>query len=300
MDRSDGLLILDDTTSRASALEKPYANEIDHVTWHWSGKHNDTVKGINLLTLLWGGPSEEEEDTSSGKEAPNEAHIPCDFRLYNKDEDGLTKNDHFRQMLEVASRRGFEPAYVVFYSWHSGLDSLKKIRSQQWLFFTRLKSNRQVNPDDTGNCAVREVDIPEEGRRVHLKGFGFVKVFRTGSKSGDAEDGDAKYWATNDLGMTEEKREELARRAWGGGNVPSPTQAVLRSGTLAAPEHAGTAQPCAHVDPCVFATGSASARNGGQFLYVKSGDHPGSHTSLSGRSDPHSRFKCVSPNGVNW
>jgi hypothetical protein len=52
VDRSDGLLILDDTTPG-----KPYANQIEHVTWHWSGKHGRTAKGINLLTLLWGGPS---------------------------------------------------------------------------------------------------------------------------------------------------------------------------------------------------------------------------------------------------
>ena len=55
---------------------------------------------------------------------------------------------------------------------------------------------------------------------MHLKGFGFVKVFRTVSTNGDAEteeseEGKVQYWATNDLEMSEEKREELARRAWG-------------------------------------------------------------------------------------
>ena len=55
---------------------------------------------------------------------------------------------------------------------------------------------------------------------MHLRSFGFVKVFRTVSRNGDAKDreeGEKKvqYWATNDLDMTEEKREELARRAWG-------------------------------------------------------------------------------------
>lgn len=47
--------------------------------------------------------------------------------------------------------------------------------------------------------------------------------FRTDSTDGDAEDGNSSgskennvpYWATNNLEMTEEKREELARRAWG-------------------------------------------------------------------------------------
>lgn len=211
VNRSDGLLILDDTT-----LDKPYANEIEYVSWHWSGKHSDVVKGINLLPLLWGGPPEKQPEGASSagdeEEAP-EAHVPCDFRLYQ--EGGLTKNEHFRHMLDTASKRDFRPEYVVFDSWYSGLDNLKKVRSLQWQFFTRLKSNRQVNPDGTDNRAVREVEIPEEGRVVHLKGFGSVRVFRTDSKSGNAEDGDAKYWATKDLEMDEEERAGLARRAWG-------------------------------------------------------------------------------------
>jgi len=101
-------------------------------------------KASNLLTLLWGGPSETEEENgfSDEEEKKTEAHLPCDFRLYNKDEDGLTKNDHFRQMLERAFGRDFDPEYVVFDSWYSGLDNLKKIRLCGWDFFTRLKSNR--------------------------------------------------------------------------------------------------------------------------------------------------------------
>ena len=48
VDLRKGLLILDDTT-----LDKPYAQKMDLVTHHWSGKHLRVVKGIALLTLLW-------------------------------------------------------------------------------------------------------------------------------------------------------------------------------------------------------------------------------------------------------
>lgn len=186
-------MINDDTT-----LDKPYAEKMDLVSWHWSGKHKRAVRGINLLTLLWSG-------IVPGKQV--EAHIPCDFRLYCKKE---TKNEHFRAMLEVAQKRGFNPQYVVFDSWYSSLDNLKKIRSYRWHFFTRLKSNRLVNPDDTYNRRISEVEIPEDGRVVHLKGFGFVKVFRT-----DDKDDDARYWVTNHVDMSADEREELARQAWG-------------------------------------------------------------------------------------
>src|SRR4028118_324527 len=93
----DGLLIVDDTT-----LDKPYAQHIELVHRHWSGKHHRVVAGINLVTLLW----------SDGTDA-----IPCDSRLYDKPVDGVTKNGHFRAMLTTAKDRGFKPRLVTFDSW---------------------------------------------------------------------------------------------------------------------------------------------------------------------------------------
>ena|GEM_PF-3065932 len=71
MDVGKGLLVLDDTT-----LDKPYAQKMDLVTYHWSGKHPRVVQGIALLTLLW----------TEGK-----ALIPWDFRVYDKPQGGTTK-----------------------------------------------------------------------------------------------------------------------------------------------------------------------------------------------------------------
>lgn len=95
-------------------------------------------------------------------------------------------------------------------SWYASLENLKRIRELGWLFLTRLKGNRLVNPDGQGNVPIAAVEIPEAGRVVHLKGFGFVQVFRMVSKDGDVE-----HWATNDLGMTAEQRAALARQGWG-------------------------------------------------------------------------------------
>ena len=120
------------------------------------------VDGINLATLLW---------------SKAEALVPTDFRVYDKPRDGLTKNDHFRAMLEQAKERGFEPRYVLFDSWYSSLDNLKAIRSYGWRWLCRLKSNRLVNQDKSGNVAIEEIEIPAEGRIVHLKAYGMVKVF---------------------------------------------------------------------------------------------------------------------------
>lgn len=187
--RDKGLLINDDST-----LDKPYARHMELVTRHWSGKHRRVVDGIHLTTLLW----------TDGK-----AWIPTDFRLYDPS-DGLTKNDDFRAMLSQAHERGFSPRCVIFDSWYSSLENLKRLRELDWRWLTRLKTNRSVNPDKTGNMPVEKVEISPEGRVVHLKGYGMIRVFRIVVKDGDTE-----YWATDDLSMDEPTRMDLGDHAWG-------------------------------------------------------------------------------------
>ena len=79
----EGVLVLDDTT-----LDKPYAREMALVTRHWSGKHGRVVRGINLISLVW---------------THSSCRLPCDFRLYNKEHDGLSKVDYAWQ-VEVYHR----------------------------------------------------------------------------------------------------------------------------------------------------------------------------------------------------
>lgn len=185
-----GVLILDDTT-----LDKPYARQMDLVTRHWSGKHHAVVAGINLLTLVW---------------TDGTACLPCDCRIYDKPlPNGNTKNEHFRAMLVTAKQRSFQPSLVCFDSWYSSLENLKAVRAHGWHFLTRLKSNRLVNPDDAGNVPLSTILIPAHGRQVHLKGFGFVQVFRTVAQNGSAE-----YWATSKLDMRVGERDAVAAQAW--------------------------------------------------------------------------------------
>jgi len=185
----EGILIVDDTT-----LDKPYAKKMDLVYRQYSGKHHSVVNGINITTLVW---------------TDGNSVIPVDFRIYDNYNDGKTKNDHLQDMLENAKERGFRPDFVLFDSWYSSLDNLKKIRGHGWHWLTRLKKNRLVNPDKTKNVQISTIDIPSDGRNVHLKGYGFVKVFRIVSKDGDEE-----HWATDLIDMEEPDRKELARKSW--------------------------------------------------------------------------------------
>jgi hypothetical protein len=189
IDRKAGVLVIDDTT-----LDKPYTSRMALVSRHWSGKHQQVVKGINLISLVW---------------TDGTCRLPCDFRLYHKAQDDLSKNDHFQQMVQQADQRGFKPDLMAFDSWYSGLPNLKLLRSLDWPWLTQLKSNRQVSLDRTGNRAIREIFIPAQGGLVHLKGYGWIKVFRTVGTNGDAE-----YWATSQMDMTLEQAAFFALDAW--------------------------------------------------------------------------------------
>ena len=79
IDINRGMLVVDDST-----LDKPYAKHIELVSRHWSGKHHSVVQGINLISLVW---------------TDGDIAIPIDWRVFHKANDGLSKNDHLRQML---------------------------------------------------------------------------------------------------------------------------------------------------------------------------------------------------------
>jgi len=167
---------------------------MDLVYHQWSGKQHRLVNGINICTLLW---------------TDGNAIIPVDFRIYHIDADGKTKNDHFRDMLRKALERGFQPRIILFDSWYASIDNLKTIRKSGWHWLTRLKKNRLVNPDNTKNIQIQEIEIPPQGREVHLKAYGFIKVFKIVSN-----DGDIGYWATDVLEMNEAKREKMGGYSW--------------------------------------------------------------------------------------
>jgi hypothetical protein len=190
IDLRSGILVLDDST-----LEKPFSKFNALVYRHWSGKQKAVVSGINLITLLW---------------TDGERCIPIDYRVFDKDRDGKTKNDHFAEMLLAASERGFSPQLVCFDSWYASIENLKLVRSLGWHFLTRLKANRQIRTGAGKLQAVSEAGLcGGDGTLVWLKGFGEVKVFRI-----FATDSTAEYWATSLDRMSEAKREEFAKSAW--------------------------------------------------------------------------------------
>jgi putative transposase len=174
-----GYLVLDDTV-----VSKPFARNINVARWQYSGREHTQVNGIGIVNLLW---------TNAGE------YVPVDYRLYAPDHDGKGKNDHFREMLDKAGKRGFTPRYVLFDSWYGSLDNLKAIRKKGWHWITDLKCNRLVATAPHRHVAISDLDLDDGTvKRVWLKGYGEVMVTRLVLKNGDT-----RYLASSDLSLTD-------------------------------------------------------------------------------------------------
>ena len=181
-----GVLIVDDTI-----LNKSRSRKIELVRWQYSGTEHDIVRGIGILNFLWVDESNEV--------------CPMDVRIYEPKEDGKTKNDHFRELLKIAKGREVTPEAVIADSWYSSLDNLKYIRDLGWNWVIGLRKNRSVNRKEK----LADLTIPEDGLRVHLRGYGWIYVFRFEAKSGRTD-----YIGTNIETPTRQQIKTLVRKRW--------------------------------------------------------------------------------------
>ncbi len=162
---SGGVLSVDD-----SVLDKPFTNPetTELVGYFYSGRHHKTVKGINLITLFY------TDATGLG--------FPVNFRIYRHAEN-KSKHVYFQEMVQECWQWGLRPAWVSADSWYASIDNLKFLRNQEVGFLVGLEANRIVSTTPGCNEQVGQIEaIPTEGLFTHLKGFDFVKVFRTVDK----------------------------------------------------------------------------------------------------------------------
>ncbi len=180
VDNKTGYLVADDTL-----LDKRYSRVNELAKKQYSGNCHELEMGIDLVNLLW---------------TNGEKFIPIDYRIYKKENDDKTKNDHLQNMLIRAKQRGFSPFYVLMDSWYSSIDNLKLItRKLEWHFICNLKSNRQVSISQGNYISIADLGLTDKQvRKVWLKEYGFVLVCKIVTT-----DGDIKYLATDDLGLTE-------------------------------------------------------------------------------------------------
>lgn len=177
-----GYLVGDD-----SVLDKQYSRHNELAKKQYSGNVHQLINGIDLVNLLWTGDDGDE-------------YVPIDYRIYKKEFDGKTKNNHFQDMLKRAKNRGFSPIYVLFDAWYTSIENIKLItRELKWHFICNLKFNRQVSVVKNEYMPIADLDLADEQvKQVWLKEYGRVLVCKLVDKNGDIT-----YLATSDLDLTD-------------------------------------------------------------------------------------------------
>ena len=175
-DSEEAFLLVDD-----SVQNKEYSQVIETVKLQYSGNEHGLVKGIGLVNLVH----------TNGFEGD---FYPINYRVYNPDEDGKTKNEHFREMFVQASwSQQIRARNIAFDSWYASSDNLKLIRRSGWKFYTTLKSNRKVSlSKETGYQNLEAIEWTPEtlisGQLVRIKEIPFwLKLFKLVATNGDIE-----------------------------------------------------------------------------------------------------------------
>jgi DDE superfamily endonuclease len=137
-DEASGVLIIDDTIE-----EKPYTDESELVCWHYDHSKSRNVKGINLLSTLY---------------QVGDLSVPVAFELVKKSEwvfnkkkgrwqrkSPLTKNEHYRQMLEACAKNRIGFRYVLNDVWYASSENMIYVKQNlEKEFIMPIKTNRKV------------------------------------------------------------------------------------------------------------------------------------------------------------
>jgi hypothetical protein len=189
-DGPDAYMIIDD-----SVQDKRYSRSIEMVKRQYSGAVGGLVRGIDVVNLLH----------TNGRE---KAYYPIDFRIYAKETDGKTKNDHFQEMLvRAVADKQIQAQTVLFDSWYASWRNLKLVHRLELRFYTTLKSNRLISlSKEGGYIHLQDIEWSEEqmqhGIVVKLKKVPFkVRLFKLVAPNGDID-----WIITNDLDATVTKQ----------------------------------------------------------------------------------------------
>ena len=175
-DSEEAFLLVDD-----SVQNKEYSHAIETVKLQYSGNEHGLVKGIGLVNLVH----------TNGFEGDFYA---IDYRVYDPEADGKTKNEHFREMfIRANSDKRIKARKIAFDSWYASAENLKLIHRSGWTFYTTLKSNRKVSlSKETGYQDLEEIEWTQEtlisGQLVRIKEVPFwLRLFKLVDTNGNIE-----------------------------------------------------------------------------------------------------------------
>ena len=209
----DGVIVIDD-----SIVEKPYTDENEIICWHYDHAKGRTVKGINFITSLY---------------ATQEVSLPVIFRLVAKTEQyidkkgkpkrrsAVTKNEHYREMLQQCVRNQIPFQYVLNDLWFASAENMRFVKLDlKKEFIMALKSNRKValSAEDKQNGRYQrldQLDVPEDTLTViHLEQVSFpLHLLRQVFTNADGSSG-VRYLVTSDLTLTADQLATIYQKRW--------------------------------------------------------------------------------------
>ena len=161
----EGYLLFDDTV-----LDKNHARQIETAQRQWSGNAKRVIGVVNCVYV--------------NPEADRFRVI--DYRIYAPDEDGKTKLDHVREMLQNAVHQKTLPFRAVLMdTWYASMPLMKQIERAGKHYYCPIKANRKVSeagrPYQRVDALVWSDREQVRGKTVHLSKFPKghrVKLFR--------------------------------------------------------------------------------------------------------------------------
>lgn len=214
IESAEAVLMVDDTVQ-----EKAYSDESELICWHHDHNTGRTVKGINLLNMLY-----VSDDTT----------VPVAFELVKKPviitdpktgkqkrKSEVTKNEHMQAMLRVCQRNQRLYRYVLADNWFASSANMHMIcldLEQHFIF--ALKSNRTValSLEEKKAGSFTRVDALDHTgnspQKVWVKGVNFpVLLHRQVFTNKDGSVG-LLYLACSDLQCTAGDIETIYKKRW--------------------------------------------------------------------------------------
>ena len=240
MEREDAVMIVDDSIS-----EKPYTDENDIICWHYDHSKDQTIKGINFMTVLYHSA---------------ELSLPIGFELIAKTEhyvdpkDGkekrrskMTKNELYQKMLKQVARNQILFKYVLNDVWFASADNMMFVKHNlKKEFVMPLKSNRKValSATDKRNgryVSVDTLELQENAvQKIFLEGVDFpLLLVKQVFKNEDGSSG-LQYLVTSDPTLTYGEILSIYHKRW---NIEPYHKSLKQNASLEkSPTHTVTTQ----------------------------------------------------------
>ncbi len=213
-EKATGVLVVDDTIE-----EKPYTDESELVCWHYDHSKGRSVKGINIVTVLY---------------ETEEIRVPVSYTVVEKDlwvwdkkknkevrKSEKTKNEHMQDMLKHCQKNNIQYKYVITDIWYGSADNMNFIAKElKRHFLIPLKKNRHVacskKEKEAKQYQAVESLVLEQNKvyKIFLKDVDYpLLLTKLIFKNEDDSEG-VLYLVTNDLTLDAQSMSTLYKRRW--------------------------------------------------------------------------------------